>query len=570
MKTLFLFLAALGLAQPLAGAPPIELPAGALAFLEVNDLAGQVTRVRQSLLSKLITQSPEYRQALEAPQARQLLAGMQFAENLLGTNLVKVSDAMLGGQMVLALYPREGRKEPDAVLALRVGDAAVWQQLRGRLQPLLVLAGAKLKRTAEPGGVDRLQLEDKVFGLLRPDGLLVASRKDLLDSAEVLFAGKQAPALSASSAFAKFGEQMGRRHFMRLGVDLEAMQKRFGARLGVPAQFDNGGASLLFQALAELALKSPYLGLTLDLDDRGFDFAAGIAGGPKQVAPEFRWYFSDPASRGAPPLPEVPGLIGGLSWYVDFAGWYRQHEKLLTERAQPEFDKFESGIKTLLPGREFAEDVLPALGRSVTLVAAHQQFKHLGGGLPAVKLPGFALVFDLAKPAEGGDLFALLFQTIATLTNFGAAETGKEPWVMVAEEFEGTTLSRMRHLRAPKGAALPIVYNFMPCGAQVGSHFIFASAPDLCKGLMTALKKPAPKSANRNLLIQLRPGQLATLARNNGDILKAQFVQKGQDTATAQRGIDTLLQLLQAVESLEHYSTVGEDRFQFRLEGRWK
>ena len=547
------------------------LPSGALGFVEVDNLAGQIQRLRQSQLMKLVLESPEYQEAIKTPQYKQGMAFIKVAETILDMDVWKASDTLLGGQLALALYPKAGSPQPEPLLILRASEAAGLEKMRLRLMPFVALAGDKIQRKEEAGGLETFQLEDKLFVALKQNWMVASPRRELALRAVGLLNGQKDGVLAFEPPFAKLREQMGTSHFVQVGVNLEALRTAINARMNVPAQFDNGAASLLFQAVAELATRSPYFGATLDVDDKGFSLVTGLAGGPKSLAPEHQWYFSDPKTGGTAPLPAVPGLIGGIGLYSDFSAWYRNREKLLVERVQPEFDKFESGIKTLLPGRDFADDILPALGRTITLVAAHQTYTHLGGGEPAMKLPGFGLVFDLAKPQEGGDLFQLLFQTIATLTNFGAAESGNQPWVMVAESYKDISISLMRHLKKPAGKQLPVVYNFMPCAARVGNRFVLTSSPSLCKQLVDAFQKPAPAAPiNKNLNIELFPTELALLAERNLDLLTARAVQSGKDAESSKRGIEGILKLMRTIETIKLYSTVKEDRFQFRLEGQWK
>ena len=81
----------------------------------------------------------------------------------------------------------------------------------------------------------------------------------------------------------------------------------------------------------------------------------------------------------------------------DFTGWYRHREELLREQVLPGFDQFEAGLGNLLPGKDFSEDVLPLIGSNLTFVTAPQDYSHLDGE-PGVKLPGFALIVELARP----------------------------------------------------------------------------------------------------------------------------------------------------------------------------
>ena len=348
------------------------------------------------------------------------------------------------------------------------------------------------------------------------------------------------------------------------------VSKHLTARLGIPEKLDNGGASFFLHGLLELAARSPYLGLTLDTNQQGFKLTAGLPGGAKSLGDKFGWYFSDHAKPGTRLLPEVPGIIGGLSLYRDFGGWYRGREALLAEKLLPGFDEFESGITNVLPGRDFAKDVLPAIGNTITFVAADQTFDHIDGK-PGVKLPGFALIFDLAKPREGADLFQLIFQTVTTLTNLGAAEAGNEPTVMTPEVYKGATMTTVRYLKKPKGERLPIVYNFIPCAAAVGDKFIISTSADTCRALIDVLQKPAagPRLPNRNFNFEIRPGKLVDLAEANRDALLAESVQEGKTIRQARQELDLIQEVIRTIKLLRLSTQVKPDQFHLKLEGQW-
>ena len=103
----------------------------------------------------------------------------------------------------------------------------------------------------------------------------------------------------------------------------------------------------------------------------------------------------------------------------------------------PNFDKFETGLAIFLAGRDFSEDVLPMLGQRLTLVSVPQSFAHLKGK-PGVQLPGFALLFDLAKPTEANDLLNLVFQTVVLVSNLQATQEGRPTFVLSSESYRET------------------------------------------------------------------------------------------------------------------------------------
>ena len=54
-----------------------------------------------------------------------------------------------------------------------------------------------------------------------------------------------------------------------------------------------------------------------------------------------------------PLVPLIPGVtdrLGVISFSRNFVTWYKAREQLLEAKLQPEFDKFETGLATFLPG----------------------------------------------------------------------------------------------------------------------------------------------------------------------------------------------------------------------------
>jgi hypothetical protein len=263
--------------------------------------------------------------------------------------------------------------------------------------------------------------------------------------------------------------------------------------------------------------------------------------------------------------------MGGFTFHRNIGNWYRNREQLLQERLMAGFDEFESGLGNVFPGQDVGEDIMPALGSTTTFLAAKQTFEHFEGE-PGVKLPGFALIFDLDKP-ENGALFQLLFQTIVTITNITSAEKGlnREPSVMTAVVHKGVPINTIQYLRPPKGKRLNISYNFMPCAATVNGRFVFCTSLQLCKALVEEMAKPQDKTrVNRNFNFELYPGALAGLAKTNRNTLVAQSIQTGKTAKQAHWEFDTLMRLLESIDIARFSTTVKKDGFQIQFEGKWK
>lgn len=551
-------------------------PSGAVFFAEISGLDAWIDKLQNSELVKSLPSNPQVQAFYASPQGRKADAGRKAIENQLGTDLWTLTKTAFSGRVSVALYPHEGRKEPDAVIAVQVKDAAALDKIRERVAPLLTLIEDQISQTTGPGNIPVRSIDGKVFIAERDDWIVAASTSELMNRTLTLRAGASdgSKALADDAPFVSMTKQLGSQHLMRSYVNLELITKGMGGRLG-PEKLDNPGASLLLGGLYELANHSPFFGSTLDLDSQRLVFAHSISGKPESLGEKYAPLFAAAGKPDAGSLPNVPGLIGGWILHRDFAGWYKRREELLDAKVLPEFDKFEAGLANLLPGKDYGTDILPSLGNKLTFVAAPQNYSHLNGK-PGLQLPGFALVWDLGKPDEAEQTLNLLFQTIATISNLNAGQQGRQPWVLSSESYKDVQIQFGKYGQKPKGDRLPIVFNFMPAAARVKDKFVMASSVDLCKHLVDVYLNPTTttqtaKPTRNDFLFELTGESLANILDANRGMLEARSVaQEGKSSDQAQADVTTLLQLVRAVRTLRLTSGVEADGYRVQLEAVWK
>ena len=551
-------------AQPLSHA----MPEGPLVYGELNGLGPKLLQLRDSEYFQLLMDSPQMTEAKAQPDYRKAMAAKTLAEGFLGMDLWTLSEGLLT-EMAFGLYPQD-EGEPAPLLIARMGDPVTWAKVRQRLDPIFVLAEEEVERETR-GELEYVQLEELRF-VMHKDWLVASTKAGLLDSAVAGLTGKKEGTGSGKELSKKMDEAMGANRMLRVWADLATFRDSTGERMNVPEKYDDGFAALMFSGIIELALKSDFAGLALDLDDKGMKLTSFIDGEAKKLGDKFGWFFSDANTPGTQDLPAVKGLMGGFTIHRDVANWYDKREELLEERLLPEFDKFESDVGTLFPGRSVAKDIIPTFGKTFTVLAAEQSFDYLGGAEPGIKLPGFAAIFDLNKP-EDANMFQLLFQTVVTITNFAGAEEGKMmrgPSVMTAVVHDGTPISTIQFLQKPKGERLHISYNFMPSSATVNGRFIFSSSLPLCKALVDQLKKPKnTERANHNFNFELHPNALVPLVKANRRALVAQNIQEGKTPDEAREEIDMLQTVLSYLKGIRLETSVKEKGFQIELAGEW-
>jgi len=566
-----LFFSAVLLAFSLgATAAPLSrsMPAGAMVYGEMTGLGDKFVQLRDSKTLKALLASPQYKSFTKSPNFVKAMASKGFVEGYLAMDLWKAANLLLN-DAAIALYPTENG-ESAALALMRMKDAAAWAKVRERLDPIITLAGEDVTREKK-GDIEILNFQNQFYIALTPTGAAAASTEGLLQQGLAGLKGPLKAVVANDPAFVQMQRDMGAKHLAQVFIHM----KKFGAWYGLPMaeqdKLDNGVASLLLHGVMNLAVRSPYTGITLDADEKGFALNAGIAGDLAESRKKYTWFFSDPKTPGTHDVPAVPGLMGGFAIHRNIGQWYTARESLLEERLMAGFDEFESGLGNLFPGRDVGDDIMPAFGSTFTLLAAEQTFDHFEGE-PGIKLPGFALILDLDKP-ENGKLFQLVFQTIVTITNIVGVEEGldREPSVMTAIVHQGVPINTIEYIQLPKGQRLNIGYNFQPCAATINGRFVFCTSLALCKALVTELRKPQDtKRVNRNFNFELHPRALAALVKDNRRTLVAKRIQQGKTAAEANTEIKAVESLLDYIQLLRLDTSVKEKGFQLKLEGQWK
>ena len=551
-------------------------PSGAIFFAEVSGLESWIEKLQNSPLFASLPSNPQVQAFYASPQGRKADAGRKMIENQLGMDLWTLAKTAFGGKVSIALYPHDGRQQPDAVIAVQVKDVKALDRIRERVAPLLTLIEEQISQSAGPDNVTIRSIGGQVFVAERDDWIVAASTSDLMNRALTLRAGvtsDDANSLADDAAYTAMVKQLGVQHLVRAYVNLEFLTKAMSGRFG-PEKLDNPGASLLFGGMYELANHSPFVGTTIDLDGQRLVIKNSVAGKPESIGEKYAPLFAASGKPDVESLPNVPGLIGGWILHRDYAGWYKRREELLDAKVLPEFDKFEGGLANFLPGKDYATDILPTFGRNLTFVAAPQNYDHLDGK-PGLQLPGFALIWDMAKPEEAGQNLNLLFQTVATISNLNAGQQGRQPWVLSSESYKNVQIQFGNYGQKPKGDRLPFVYNFMPAAASVGDKFIMTSSVDLCKRLVDVYLAPVgvtrDMSSRNDFLFELSGESLADILQSNRGLLEAQSVAtQGKTSDQAQSDVNTLLQLVRSVRTLRVTTGAEGEGYRLQLEAVWK
>lgn len=552
-----------------------RLPAGAVATAEVSGLASIIERVETSEALQGYLNSPLYQEAIKTDPARKALAGKAILEAQLGMDLWSIAKTYIGDRLTLAVYPPIDGHQPEGVLVIRVKNAADLSRLVEKLTPLTAFAGDAVSISDRAGGGKTFKLKDGNQVAVTDRWIVASKSSELLSQTLTNLATAHDSGLGSEASWQVMAQQMGTQHTVQVCVNLTKISQLLGKRVA-PEKLDNPVISLLYGGLLEYAAKSPYWGMTVDISENSYSIQTAVAGQVNDLDDAHRALVLDPAQPLLPMTLDVPERLGEFSFSRNFLKWYKAREKLLEAKLLPEFDKFETGLATFLPGKDFAEDVLPLLTGRVAFVLAPQDFSYLDGK-PGVQLPAFGLIIELAKPMEGADILNVVAQTILTISNLEAAKQKRQLWVQSSESYHDVQINFARYLQRPKGDQLATAYNFQPASALVGNRFILSSSLGLCRKLIDAQQNQRPAETDvasldglPNVVQQLSPVVAVRLLEANAAVIHAKSIQNGKTAEQSARELEAVCTLLRRMTAIRFEMVQYPDHLRLELSGGWK
>lgn len=551
-----------------------RLPPGAIAVAEWANFETLINRIESSPVLKAAYDSEPYRQWADSGDGRKFRGGRAVLEGQLGLNLWDASRRVLGDRGLLAVYPPSvAGGKPEGVLLLRLADDDIGPHLKSRLEALIPLANDKAKS----------ETVDGAWLVTAPDGnrswlkdrWVVGGTARLVDDVRQRLTETVADSLAKTLGAKLPGVPARSDTTVNLAIDTARIRELLGQSRLIPAKLDNPLASLLFGGLTEYAAIGSDVVASLQIRPTGYELKVQLDGDAAQIDAAHQTLLTTQPLVQSELLPTVPRRLATMTLVRDWPTWYRQRDNLLEAKVLPEFDKFETGLATFLPGKDFSQDILSLMSGPLTLVFAEQTYPHLPQP-PGLQLPAGALVVSLNDVQRGADVLNLFIQTLTSLTNLEAAKQMRQPWLTSAETYKGVTITYARYLEIPKGQALPAIFNAQPASAVVGTQYIAASSVELCKDLIDALQSTqntatsTAAAVQRNFELIVSPETAAQLVQANHALLEARSVQEGKTAEQAQAERQFLEKFLRFHQPLRLSTDVTPAGLTLTLQGSWK
>ncbi|MBA4017128.1 MAG: hypothetical protein C0483_08150 [Pirellula sp.] len=534
------------------------------AYVEISDPKALLELAWSERTTALLEKLPQAQKAYESKQFRDLTTVVGVLEAKLGTAWKAAVATLTGGGVTLAF---------DA------SDQAVFLFIESNDEDLLIsahdevisLIEADAERKGAPSPVKSTEYGGETgysFGKneahVRLGKLLVVSNKaeslkSLIDRRNARLEKSDKPAKKRSLAEDETF-QTARKHaaqgdagfaFVRLAPLrlMAGMARAFGPE----KKADNLIAELLAGGVLDAVGHADYAAATLRLDDAGLRLAAHLPHEHGQTAKTRTWFFAPKPGQSAAPALEVPGTIATFTAYRDVSGMWMARNELFDEKTNVGLTQADTNLGLYFSGRDFGSQVLGELEPQWRFIAAQREFGVDGEPVPALKLPAFALVWELKHPEKFGPHLQLAFQNIIGITNIDGAQKGRPQLLMKTETLGDAEIQAATYLAVEETVndAGPIHFNFRPACARVGKYFVIGTHVGVVRELAKQLgKETSVPTTSDSLVFDVRLPELARILEANRPLIVGRtLLAAGGDREKAEEQLDLGLETLRLLES---------------------
>ncbi len=514
-------------------------------YVEIGQPQAVVEKlIDHPLREKIATLAP-VKQGLNAPGMKQLRIGLAFLEARVGEKwLPTVKQLTQGGLFLGADLATE-----SFGLAFHSNDEALLKKTAGEVLGFL----------KQQVGNDAYEIKTFRKGKLAfLDGLIVGRfgkwflisnqetfiRQMVNNLRDGLERGKVLPeTLASSQAFKEAKSKQSSSGDLWAWVDLQVLRAAPDTDALFAGRTDNPAVELLFGGILEALEDAEFVSGDFGFDNQKLMLHVSLPFDGQSIRETREFYFGNQALGQAPPLIEVPDLLGQVVTYRDLGRWWLAKEELFPENVIADLSLTESQLSTFFGGADFGEDILGALQPGLLLVAKEQDYT--AGVNPDIKLPAFALIGRLQNP-QRETRFRISFNSFITLLNL--SENGNmtqfDVQTMKEKNYRVTSANYLREDDADEGL---IQYNFSPSIAFQDDYMIISSTEDFAHELAEATRKIDSKdSSDSNTVVVLNSDAIKKQLTLNREVLVAQSMMgnaKSRDQATAE--FDLALAIMQ-------------------------
>ncbi len=552
--------------------PTELLPASTVLYAEGVD----ASTIQELPFVQQIVQSSLFKELWKSPDAMKLRGGITLAEVALGERLPDALGKLTGRGWAVAIDSRT----KGIALWTHARDTETCVEFYKKLVSIAEAdaksKGRQLKQITYRD-VDAYEFNGAVVARLE-DYLLVTNNNDLAKSLVDRWREPQAKGdtLAGNARFEKFagqslsnGNQQGTK-LARAWLDVQQIHDAGLAKQLFEGSSDNFAAELILGGMLAALRQAPAIEASLDAHDKQLHLQLAAPLTKAALGDRYDYFFGPETKGQAPRTIELGGTQANLCVYRDIAQLWQRAGDIFGQKTNDQLAQAETTLTTLFSGRDFANDILGAIGPELQVVVTEQDFSKVKAPVPQVKLPAFALVTRLRDPQAMQPQMKRIFMSLIGFANVAGAMNQQPQLDLESSRLEsGWEVVATYAVEAdrPKDWLVPVQYNFSPTLFMTGEYAVISSTQVLAQKIGEQLKAPAATNATAgaasavplNSMLRLDGDLLnRALAANRQQLISQNMVEKGHTQEEAAAEVDILLQAVQLVQSLRFAFTVNE------------
>jgi hypothetical protein len=476
--------ALVGLASPLAAADPLDcLPPSAQIVL-VSDHPRKLAEAVTGLEALRNAQKlPQYGPIYDSAQARRAFRLLALFEKELGAKWPELLDRLAGDGVAI------GFKNPaDAVLLVLQGKDE--ERVQAATELAFQTIEGELARQGAKDAIKRFDVDGQPAARIGDFVTTRVGATTLVSNNEAML--KEASALAAqkrkTSDVHKARKQalaiLPKDPLAWLWVDLAAVKQSKSSKDFFEATRKDFLQTLVVGGTIDCLKRADFVAAGLFREANGFRVAVRLPAGRSEFPAEFQLHVPPKGEPGTLPPLEPPGTIYSHSLHLDISHLWLNRKALLNEEILGGLEKADKDISKVLPGNARFGDLLAMWGPYHRFVVANHDTmpykKQPGTRFPAFGYVGTGRNPKFAKSVEP----ALRSGALLASFQFGLK--------MTEHTHEGVEITAYRFPEDKELAddVAGVRFNFEPCFAIANDQLVVASTVELCKKLVTELKKP--------------------------------------------------------------------------------
>lgn len=543
---------------------PGLLPATTAFYAEITNPKVLISTIFDHPLREKIEALEPYKTATKTEGYRAFLTGRKFVEIQLGMEWREAIETMTAKGIYLGV----DSATQGVALLVNGKDAASLDLFRSKLLELSKLGkNPEQIKAGDYRGITAYEVNKTKFAVI-DDWLLVTNKgglgRDLLDS----FLDGAKTSLADNETFQADRKSRSRDATAWAFVDLTTLKNAGVAPELFAGRPVNPGVELLVGGLLSTLQQTPFASAELTASHKGIGLEFSMPHKQEWVPEERTFYFGPNGSGRGPALPVTEDTLFTLSTYRDISEMWLRAGDLFDENINDGLAQADASLTTFFSGKDFGEDILGALTPQIGFVAARQDFTDILP-IPTIKLPQFALVFQLKSPEKMTRELRRTFQSMIGFFNVVGAMEGRAQLEMDIDKLDnGAQLITTAYIPDEDDAEstrAEILYNFSPSVGFYGERFVVASTDRLARKLVQP-NVPENNSETNNTHLQLKGGVLKQVLNDNrGQLVSQNMLENGNSREEAEFTINLLLEIVGYFEDASASINVRPDQLGIEL-----